>query len=169
MPQTYTPLATYTFANSTTRLVTLSSIPSTYTDLRIVVTGSYTYNDCQWVMQFNSDTGTNYSFTILNGNGSTAGAGRSSNTGGLAFGWYPYPNAASSQGQSTIDVMNYSNTTTYKTAISRGNVAATVTDARVGLWRNTAAINSITFDVGTYNTPYWTSGSTINIYGIKAA
>jgi hypothetical protein len=33
--------------------------------------------------------------------------------------------------------MNYSNTTTYKTAICRGNNTAYGTDAIVGLWRNT--------------------------------
>jgi hypothetical protein len=166
---TYTPIQTYTFPNSTTRLLTMSSIPSTYTDLRIVVSGSYTFNDCQFFIQFNGDTATNYSQTWMYGNGSAAGSARVANSNNLSLGWYPYPNAANSQGQTTIDIMNYANTTTYKSCVSRDGLTASSLNARVGLWRSTSAINSITFDLGTYNNPYWTSGSTITIYGILAA
>jgi hypothetical protein len=62
--------------------------------------------------------------------------------------------------------MNYSNTTTYKTILSRSNNSAIGTDAVVGLWRSTAAINTIkilpannAFEVG----------SSFTLYGIKAA
>jgi hypothetical protein len=62
--------------------------------------------------------------------------------------------------------MNYSNTTTNKTALIRGNNAALFTDATVGVWRSTAAITSITLasDGAAFD-----SGSTFNLYGIAAA
>jgi hypothetical protein len=62
--------------------------------------------------------------------------------------------------------MNYSNTTTYKTALVRGNNASSGVDAIVNNWRNTAAITNI--DV-IANSSTFTSGSTFTLYGIKAA
>lgn len=62
--------------------------------------------------------------------------------------------------------MNYANTTTYKTTITRANVSNTgaLTREIVGLWASTAAINSITFMYATFSV-----GTIITIYGIKAA
>ena len=62
--------------------------------------------------------------------------------------------------------MNYSNTTTYKTAISRGDRGATSTVAIVNLWRSTSAINNIQFFTDATN---FAAGSIITLYGIKAA
>jgi hypothetical protein len=62
--------------------------------------------------------------------------------------------------------MNYSNSTTYKTILSRGNVTGTGIDLNVSLWRSTAAITNITV---TSFTSTYTAGSTFTLYGIKAA
>jgi hypothetical protein len=66
-----------------------------------------------------------------------------------------------------IHFMNYSNTTTYKSLLARGNNAASGTDAIASLWRSTAAITSITFNLQTGGT--FDIGSTITLYGITAA
>jgi hypothetical protein len=63
-------------------------------------------------------------------------------------------------------VMNYSNSTTYKTALAKGGGADYGTEAYVGLWRNTSAITSITVLSSSGN---MATGSTITLYGIKAA
>jgi hypothetical protein len=63
--------------------------------------------------------------------------------------------------------MNYANTTTYKTVLTRANAAASGVDASVGLWGSTAAITSITFDLPLVRTI--STGSTFTLYGIKAA
>ena len=76
---------------------------------------------------------------------------------------YPYTSAGTS---TNIQIMNYSNTTTYKTALSRSNNANTGTDAIVGLWRSTAAINSI---VVLISGNQFATGSTFTLYGIKSA
>jgi hypothetical protein len=63
--------------------------------------------------------------------------------------------------------MNYSNTTTNKTILSRINNAENSTVARVTLWRNTAAISTIFLTEG--NGANFIAGSTFTLYGIKAA
>ena len=65
-----------------------------------------------------------------------------------------------------VQFMNYSNTTTNKTVLSRANNAATGTDAIVNLWRSTAAITSIYVYVPSGN---FATGSTFTLYGILAA
>jgi hypothetical protein len=67
-----------------------------------------------------------------------------------------------------INIQNYSNTTTYKTALLRSNLATGTypgVDAFVGLWRSTSAITSITILPASNNL---LSGSTFTLYGIKA-
>lgn len=160
MPATYEPIAKYTVSSSQSSY-TFSSIPSTYTDLIIIVSGTSS-SDISYRLQFNSDTGSNYSFTYLYGDGSSATSGRQTNQafiGGMA-------RTGTTQGNGIIHIMNYSNTTTYKTAIGTGGTAAVLIIENVGTWRSTSAINSMTLitESGTVST-----GSTFTLYGIKAA
>ena len=62
--------------------------------------------------------------------------------------------------------MNYSNATTYKTAISRFG-SSTYVVATAGQWRSTSAITTVSLKAGTSGT--FTSGSTFTLYGIQAA
>ena len=76
------------------------------------------------------------------------------------------------RGMATIQIQNYSNTTTYKTFISRNSVTDSATGQAVsawaGLWRSTSAITSFTLDSGRSDAP-WASGTMFTIYGIKSA
>jgi hypothetical protein len=159
---TYTPIATQTLGSATSSVI-FSSIPSTYTDLIISSKGSNSaLNNIS--IRLNSDTGTNYSETLLLGSGSSAISGRGSNTTYLTHD-YTDTNIASA----ITHLMNYSNTNTYKTTLTRwGSVASSdpYTAAYVGLWRNTSAINSITIFV---NSGTIAAGSTFTLYGIQAA
>jgi anti-sigma-K factor RskA len=65
-----------------------------------------------------------------------------------------------------IDFMNYSNTTTFKTAINRADNANRGMDAIVNLWRSTSAITSIKLYFSSGNIA---SGAIATLYGIKAA
>ena len=154
---TYTPIATYTAA-STQSTITFSSIPSTYTDL-VLVTNILDSNGYS-VMRFNSDSGNNYSRTWMYGNGTTAGANRGSNISGLDL------KAATSGSElpvCTVHIMNYSNTTTYKSVLIRQAYASNEVAAYVGLWRSTSAISTITI------TNNILTNSTFSLYGITAA
>jgi hypothetical protein len=164
MPATYEPIATTTTSGSASS-VTFSSITGTYTDLVIVVNaGGSTNADLH--IQFNADTGSNYSRTVLSGSGSAASSGRQSSVTYIRVDNLGYLNTTFPAFNAIINVMNYSNTTTNKTVVSRTNNASTGVDASVGLWRSTAAITSVVLfpDTGTL-----TNGSTFTLYGIKAA
>jgi hypothetical protein len=162
MASTYEPIATTTLG-STTASVTFSSIAGTYTDL-VIVCGNLKYvtGDDDGYVRFNGDTGNNYSWTQLNGSGSLATTNRNSNTFGIrSINGMDTTNV----GTAIINVQNYSNTTTYKTTLSRHSTD--FAGAFVGLWRNTAAITSVTIvNVGAGG---FATGSTFSLFGIKAA
>lgn len=166
MPKTYDPIATQTLG-SAAATVTFSSIPSTYTDLILVSvpiasSGSTTYV----ALQFNGDTGTNYSETYMTGSGSAATSARDTSVNAT----YLYNSGApTTTGLNVIThIQNYSNSTTNKTLLTRSNNSAAFVNAYVGLWRNTAAITSIVIaPVGGSGT--YAAGSTFTLYGIKAA
>jgi hypothetical protein len=158
MPTTYIPISSQTLATAASS-VTFSSIPSTYTDLVIVIGGTAVSGDTLYY-QFNNDTGTNYSDTYLYAD-STVGSGRHVSQGGI-FG----AGINTSQGVQVINIMNYSNTTTYKTTLLRGNANGTgAVVAFVGLWRSTSAITSVKLNL----TNNFAIGSTFHLYGIGAA
>jgi hypothetical protein len=160
MPSTYEPIATQTLGSGTAS-VTFSSIPATYTDLVLVCIGKMVSGgDANQPITFNGDTSALYSRTFMYGEGSSALSGRTSSTTSLGF---PYWNSTNPVTTIT-QIMNYSNTTTFKTALSRNAGSSTVT-AEVGLYRSTSAISSITL-TGVFN---FATGSTFSLYGIKAA
>jgi len=165
MPATYEPISTQTLG-SAVATVTFSTIPATYTDLVLVYEAGNSGNIYDGTFaRFNSDTGSNYSWTYLLGNGSSAISGRESSvtrTGAGASG--------ASRGMSIIQLMNYANTTTYKTILTRRSVvdaAGNSMGAEVGLWRSTAAISSVELTVQSGTN--FDVGSTFTLYGIKAA
>lgn len=140
--------------------VSFTSIPSGYTDLQIVFSGAITTGFDAIGLQFNGDTATNYSRVYLAGNGSAASSSLSSSQSVIQIGIM-----GTEQSNSIFQIMNYSNATTYKTAIARGNSSANATRAGVGTWRSTAAINRVDLITGSST---FISGSTFSLYGIKA-
>ena len=166
---TYEAIATQTLGSAQAS-VTFSSIPSTYTDLILVVSGSSTAgtNGRMRVGNGSVDTGTNYSFTSLDGNGTSALSYRFTNETSYAMQWYSQFSTAPGNVTTEIThIMDYSNTTTYKPIIVRSGLVATGTSAGVGLWRSTAAINTLTYFCA--NATTFAAGFTASLYGIKAA
>jgi hypothetical protein len=160
---TYTPIATFTLG-SASQSVTFSSIPSTYTDLRLIM---WTTLGSELVQaRFNSDTASNYSCTNLYGDGTTATSNRRSSQTTARLG--VEGNNTTSTGIVTVDFLNYSNSTTYKTFLSRAAYPSQESNARVGLWRSTAAINTIL--ISPFNVSWnFSAGNTFTLYGIAAA
>lgn len=168
MATTYIPLATQTLATAASS-VTFSSIPQTYTDLVVVANLGKSLVGSSVEFRFNSDSGSNYSITELYGNGTSAASARvsSSTYGQVAYDVVPGSDITSNF---VFNVMNYANTAVNKTTLSRNNSMATTYSgaaAIVGLWRSTAAINSITFTSSGGAT--FTTGSTFNLYGVASA
>lgn len=161
MASTYTPLSTQTLGSSASS-ITFSSISSAYTDIVLVlasstVSGAVTNH----YLRVNGDTGSNYSYTRLYGDGTSAGSDRGTNSSLILLG-----EVGTTITNNIIHFQNYSNTTTYKTILNRGNATIGTVNGVVGLWRSTSAINSITvFPIsGSFAT-----GTTATIYGIAAA
>ena len=165
---TYTPIAT---VSTSAASYTFSSIPSTYTDLILVGNLRSTKNtgtSDTLFLRFNGDSSSGfYSSTRLFGNGSSATSSRQTDQNEIAV---PEISAdgdtAGIFAPTLIQIMNYSNSTTYKTALNRTNTANVLVGAIVGLWRNTSAINSITVLPAGGN---FKAGSTLTLYGIAAA
>jgi hypothetical protein len=158
---TYEAIATQTLGSATAS-VTFSSIPGTYTDLVLVINPTMASNADVTII-FNGDTANNYSSTYLSGNGTTASSSRFSTFPKI---YLDSINTGTGIVQYNVSIMNYSNTTTNKTVLARFASAAVGTQATVGLWRSTAAITSMTITGDSVN---FTTGSTFNLFGIKAA
>lgn len=159
MAKTYEPIQTQTLANTATSL-TFSSIPQTYTDLQVVVNGFVSASGDAIHIQVNSDTATNYSWTRIYGDGTTASSDRGSTQNKATLGLM-----GNGQSALIVQLLNYSNTTTNKTFLGR-SAADNFVQLGVGLWRNTAAINSVTVLTGGQT---FQIGAIFSLYGIKAA
>jgi hypothetical protein len=161
---TYSTIATTTLGSNAASY-TFSSIPSTYTDLILIINGEVS-SSVTTVCQFNGDTASNYSTTELFGDGTTASSFRTTlslaimGIGAQTVSGYPF--------MSILNFQNYSNTTTYKTVLGRTNQANLGVNTIAGLWRSTSAINSIKL-LGYAGSSGFTAGTTFTLYGIASA
>jgi len=162
MAATYTPIASITLGAASTSVI-FNNIPQTYTDLVLVVNGKIESTAINAQVRLNSDSGTNYSYTDLSGTGSVAASSRETSNTYIRLGTNGYVDTTFGF-NCVAHFMNYSNTTTYKTVLSRSNNANNGVSLVAALWRSTAAITSINFYNGNYSV-----GSTFNLYGILGA
>lgn len=166
MPATYEPIATTTLSSAAAQ-IDFTSIPNTYTDLRwvIIPTSSSAAN---LRFRFNSDTGSNYSLTYINGDGASATSSRATSQTYITI------NDGGNTVSTTIphfyagDVFSYAGSTnkTMLTEQAEDDNGSGSVNRKVTLWRSTSAITSIRFylSAGNFNT-----GTTATLYGIKAA
>jgi hypothetical protein len=166
--RTYEPLATTTLGSSAAT-IDFTSINGSYTDLVLVISGVSSSGNNIFT-RFNSDTASNYSVTRLSGSGSSALSDRETSQTYMVNTNYGWPTTTAGDQNSIIQIMNYSNTTTFKTVLNRSNRASNGVDAIVGLWRSTSAITSISLSTNGFSgAAGWSSGTTATLYGIKAA
>lgn len=164
MASTYEPIATQTLGSAAAS-VTFSSISGAYTDLVLIAQPTASLDGQQFFLRIGNgsvDSASNYSITMLNGNGTSAASQRRSNQTSIIPDYFGAINTTVN-GAYIFNFQNYSNTTTNKSVLisSRTSYAS---EASVALWRSTSAINIITF----YLTNF-TTGSTFSLYGILAA
>lgn len=169
MPATYERIAATTLS-SPSATITLSSIPATYTDLRLVFVGiELEASSISKRIFFNGNTAANYSVTKLGGNGSSGYSARQSNESGMRFASDQIADGATIPVFSTFDIFSYAGSTLKSVLIttSSDQNAAGYVQRTVGLWSRTEAITSLT--LGFLNSSTWASGSSVVLYGIKAA
>jgi hypothetical protein len=161
---TYSTIATTTLGSAQAS-ISLSSIPSTYTDLLVVASIGSASPQQAYVIRFNSDSGSNYSWTRLSGIGTGLASSSRGSTQTYISGFEI--GSSTDRGVQTFHLNNYSNTNVFKTGLFRTGYATYQTSAIVGLWQSTSAINSITItSSGGANI---VTGSTLTLYGITAA
>jgi len=163
---TYVALASYTVPSAVASY-TFTSIPTTYSDLVMVINGGLSAVNQSFRFQVGNgsvDTGNNYSYTYVAGNGSSASSSRQANSNGFNVFHVSGQSDTNIKNNVILNFQNYSNTTTNKTILCRGN-SDLETAATVALWRNTAAINTILVGTTSGNL---VAGTTISIYGVAA-
>lgn len=166
MATTYTPITTTTLA-SASNTITFSSIPATYTDLRLVIYAIGSQASWSFYTRYNNDSATNYSFTYINGNGTAASSG--GNITQSAQNPINGSSLTTTPALITEDIFSYANTANKTTlaTVSNDKNGSGDTTSNVFLWRGTSAINRIDIIANGANT--FASGTVVTLYGIKAA
>jgi hypothetical protein len=164
----YESIQTTTVSGGGASSISFTSIPATFTHLQIRHSATNSSADRFFKIQFNSDTASNYSYHVLQGDGAsaTASAGATQAFGicGLV------PNSTTLPGVGITDVLDYANTNKYKTTKSLAggdmNGAGGYVILYSSSWRSTSAITSITITPSTGN---FSQYSSFALYGIKGA
>jgi hypothetical protein len=169
MANTYTLLETITVGAAGASSVTFNSIPQTgYTDLVIKASARSTTTEDTFGIRFNSDSGSNYPYRGLRGNGSTASSFSGTNTlvalGGMSQSNY----TASTFGNSEFYIPNYT-ASNYKSvsvdAVNENNATTATAQLSTGLWNSTAAITTIQVIPSSGSFAQY---STFSLYGVSA-
>ena len=113
---TYENIATVTLGTLTPS-ISFTSIPASWTDLRLVFAGKGT--NTSFRLGFNSDTGTNYSYVQLNGTGAAVTSAGATGQAPIAIANLDdtIPNLI------TIDILSYAGTRFKTSLIVRGSIA----------------------------------------------
>lgn len=167
---TYQLISSVTVGSGGAASMAFSSIPSTYTDLLLKISGrddraGVTANAIN--LSFNGST-SNFTYRVLEGNGATAASGSGSTSWGATN---VGPSAtASTFSNCEIYIPNYagSNNKSFSSDfVTENNATTAFTDLLAGLWSQTAAITSITLTPNTGSN--FAQYSTAYLYGISNA
>lgn len=169
----YDALATVSLSTATAS-VTFSGIPTGYKHLQIrYIASSDSSTDGSYNVQsrFNSDSGSNYTLHLIDGNGSSTSAYGTGNLDHMyvgnvtsSFGGFSLANAF---GVNIIDVLDYSNTNKFKTTkmLNGYDVNGSGKIQLISnLWRSTTAVTSISINPQIGN---WRQYSHFALYGVK--
>jgi hypothetical protein len=158
----YTALANVTLGSSAST-VTFSSISGSYRDLVLVMQATTTGTAFSRI-RFNNDSGGNYSWVTMEGNGSSAQSNQGNGGNNL-----PLPTGSSMDSSSNwmniIHVFDYTQTNKGISGLMRSNNPSDRTAAVAFRWGVTAVINQVQF-IGN-NQPF-AAGSTFALYGVSA-
>ena len=159
-------------AGATSATLGFTSIPSTYKHLQIRGIGRITSTggDSYLSLNINSDTGSNYTYHDLLGNGASASASGLASQTATYIQRFPFDDAlANAYGTVIIDILDYASTNKNKTIRSLGGVDVNGSGGDIyltsGAWLNSGtAITSLTF---TPSAHLFKQYSSFALYGIK--
>lgn len=148
--------------------ITFSSIPSGYKHLQIRAIALSATDSVPVLLRFNSDTGANYSWHTLNGQGSVAGSGAGTSASSVILTLNANRGLdASNPWAYVIDILDYTDTNKFTTvralhgADYNGSGEVNFTS---GNWRNTDAVSTITLSMASSG---FNQYSSFALYGIK--
>ncbi len=170
------PIATTLVGSGGVNQITFDNIPQTYKHLQLRGIVRFTYTptiERQWFMTFNGDSGINYAFHNLIGNGSSAGVytGTSQSSTGGADVLCNFGNGATYSSAFTavvLDILDYSNTSKNKVIRSLNGWDANESGQvwfSSGLWMSTSEITSI--KIADTSPSNFAQHSRLSLYGIK--
>jgi hypothetical protein len=168
MPNTYRLIQTVTVGSGGSASMAFTSIPQTYTDLKVLMSARGTRSEKQsnTRISFNSNT-SNFTALYIEGSGTAV----ASSTSARFIGAVPAATAtASTFGNLEIYVPNYTsaNYKSYSTdAVTQNNGTDAYMYFVSGLWSDTSAITSITIDSSSSDN--FAEYSTATLYGISNA
>jgi hypothetical protein len=166
-------IATVTVGSGGAANIEFTSIPSTYQHLQIRMIHKDSrsgVNENNGSLRINGDTGSNYAYHRLYGDGSSAAAdgggtqNKISAIGGIGQA------TATVFGAAVIDILDYASTTKNKTVrsftgVDRNGGGYVLLDS--GVWLSTSAVTSLTlYSDGSGVT--WAQHSTAALYGVKS-
>lgn len=170
-------IAVATVDSGNASAITFSNIPQSYAHLQIRGIGRSTTTGTgtdYLQVQFNTDTGSNYAWHDLTGDGSSVTGGAGSTQSNIRTGFLPRSSQlANSFGIAVIDILDYANTSKNKTLRSlcgmdynTGTAPVGQINLRSGLWTSTSAITSIKLYSEANNLAQYSSFA---LYGIRGA
>jgi len=165
------PLQTVTLSSSTNS-INFTNIPQTFTDLKIEISArsDRAINSPSLGIKFNNDSASNYSKTVIYGNGGAGSYNSSNNNEFDGPSITGSSDTANTFSNSVVYIANYANSN-YKSIITdsviENNSSTSGTyllEMMAGLWRNTAAISSI--NIFENNGNNLISGTKFSLYGV---
>jgi hypothetical protein len=165
----YDSIQTITVGSGGQSSIEFTSIPSTYKHLQVRGIAKSTGSAATFAsIRLNGDSGANYSAHELTGNGTAVEAyGAASQTNGWAD---PIVGTAYTSVFTafTLDVLDYTNTSKYKTIRYMGGHSTQSTNPYAFMtsatWQNTSAVTSLSLSFSDRNFGQYTS---VGLYGIK--
>jgi len=173
MANTYTLISSVTVGSGGAANITFSSIPSTYTDLNILVSARSA--DTVFLkavnLRFNGDASSVYSYRELYGFSGGAGSFSETNISNIFIGQIPGTSGtASTFANQSIYIPSYTSSSNKSVSIDSAPEINSASnwqlDLMAGLWANSSAITSVALIPGSGNFAQY---STAYLYGISNA
>jgi len=167
MANTYEIISKTTVGSGGAANIEFTSIPATYTDLVLKVSARGTGADNSILINYNSDTGANYSARYIFGDGSAA-ASTTSSSNLLTTSINPSTYTSNSFSNAELYIPNYAssnNKSSSHDGVQETNATLAYMALTANLWTNSAAITSIKLSLGAGQN--FAEHSTAYLYGIK--
>jgi hypothetical protein len=148
----------------------LGTSAAAYKHLQIRATEYYDAGGFSTTLRFNADTGSNYAYHGLYGNGSSVASGASTSASYMLSNTISVGHTADTNDRvvGIVDILDFASTSKNKTIRAfngRAGVSSRFVELLSGVWLSTSAVTSIT--LGVNGSPLFNTGSRFSLYGLK--